>query len=98
MSVTQQSNALIEIRSGCVTAETAVIQPTVLAELGVWKTATGNSSGVVVDVFGNEPPLLSAADARKLGKWLLRAAETLDGQPAYDKKNKPRRYRDDEEE
>lgn len=98
MPVVQQSNEMIEIRSGHVAVKNGEDQPTVLAELGTWKTENGNSSGVVVDVFGSEQPLLSAADARKLGKWLLRAAEELDGKPSQDKKNKPRRHYDDEEE
>lgn len=98
MPVVQQTNALIELRSGHVPVKDGEEHPTVFAEVGTWKTENGNSSGVAIDVFGVKQPLLSAADARKLGKWLLRAAEELDGKPAHDKKNKTRRRYDDEEE
>lgn len=96
MPVVQQSDSLIEIQAPAGPLKKGEVPAAVLAEVGVWATDTGNNTGVVIDLTGdNLPPILSANDARKLGKWLLRAAEELDGKPANSKKNRPRRNYDD---
>jgi hypothetical protein len=98
VSVVQQSDSLIEILANHMALQPGEKHSTVLAEVGTWKTETGNKSGVLVDVVGDLAALLSATDARKLGRWLMRAAEELDGKPAQDRKNRPRRrYEDDED-
>lgn len=53
--------------------------PTMLAELGDWRTPQGQVSGVVVSTFGNVAPILSANEARKFGRWLQKAADELEG-------------------
>jgi hypothetical protein len=99
VSVVRQSDSMIELRAPSGPVKNGEEPAAVLAELGVWETETGNSTGVVIDLLGdNLPPLLSANDVRKLGKWLLRAAEALDGKPASDKKHRPRRHYDEEDE
>ncbi len=71
---------------------TAADTPTFTAQAGVWQANTGNTAGIVVDVSGNEAPLLTAADARKLAKWLTKAADELEGVRSEKKKNKPHRH------
>lgn len=53
--------------------------PTLLAEMGTWRAPAGDQSGVSITVYGELSPLLSVSDARKLAKWLLRAADELEG-------------------
>ncbi len=53
--------------------------PTLLAEVGIWRSTEGNQSGVSVALYGDIAPLLSASDTRKFAKWLLRAADELEG-------------------
>jgi hypothetical protein len=96
VSVVQQSDSLIEIRANSMPVKAGEEIPTVLAEVGTWQVESGQSSGVLLDVYGAVVPLLSANDARKLGKWLLRAAEELDGKQTQERKNKPRRHYEDE--
>lgn len=50
---------------------------------------------IAVDVFGDLAPVLTSSDARKLAKWLNRAADSLDGVKNSGKKNRSRRYYDE---
>jgi hypothetical protein len=70
--------------------------PTVSFQAGDWDAGSHTESGITVDVFGAQLPLLSPADARKLAKWLNRAADELEGVKA-DKKRKYRPRCEDEE-
>lgn len=72
--------------------------PTLSVQAGDWETSAGGETGVVFDVFGDQPPLLSPNEARKLAKWLERAATALDGKKP-DKKHKHHRsgYEDDDD-
>lgn len=70
--------------------------PTLTLQVGDWNNGKYVESGVTFDVTGDQTPLLSANDVRKLAKWLLRAAEELDGKKNKDSKKQPR-YRDDED-
>lgn len=74
--------------------------PTLLLESGKWKTARGNISGISVSVFGDVSPLISPTEARKLAKWLQRAADALEGADSYKPRagTKPSHYELDEEE
>jgi hypothetical protein len=66
--------------------------PTLTVQAGNWETADGSTeAGVVVDVYGPEAPILTPADARKLAKWLTRAADELEG--THKKNNKHKHYR-----
>lgn len=61
-------------------------QPTLLLESGTWNTRQGTISGISVSTFGDVAPLVSPTEARKLAKWLQRAADELEG----DDDRKPR--------
>jgi hypothetical protein len=71
--------------------------PTLLVQAGIWEAKNGSKeNGVIFDVTGAELPLLTAADARKLSRWLARAADTLDG--GRKKSDKSRRHYDTDDE
>lgn len=70
--------------------------PTVSFQAGEWDADNYTEAGIVVDVFGAQLPLLSPADARKLAKWLNRAADDIEGVRA-DKKRKHRPQRDEDD-
>lgn len=84
---------LIEFKNISVAAPTEK-PPTLNVQTGIWQVDDGNGeAGIVFEVSGNNAPLLNAADARKLARWLARAADELDG-AAEKKKQKPKRRRD----
>ena len=72
--------------------------PTVIAQVGSWEADGHEESGVVIDVYGTQVPLLTSSDARKLAKWLNKAADELDG-PKTSKKpgRKQRHYEEDDD-
>ncbi len=71
--------------------------PTVSFQSGEWRADNYVEAGIVVDVFGSQLPLLSPTDARKLAKWLNRAADDIEGVKTDKKrKQRPDRYEDDE--
>ena len=70
--------------------------PTLSVTSGDWETADHVESGIVFDVYGDQTPMLTPQDARKLAKWLVRAADALDGLSA-DKKKKHRHNHYEEE-
>lgn len=75
--------------------------PYVAAQLGDWKIGDSTEAGIVVDAGGPEeyPPILSAAAARKLAKWLNNAADALDGNTnnSHKKHKKRNHYQEDDE-
>lgn len=72
--------------------------PTVSFQAGDWDADGYTEPGIVVDVFGAQLPLLAATDARRLAKWLNRAADLLDGgKPDKKQKHRPRPDYDDDE-
>lgn len=73
---------------------TASDSPTLTVTAGIWQTddSAAGDTGVVFDVSGNSLPLLTTADARKLARWLTKAADDLEGVKQDKKKNKPRRH------
>jgi hypothetical protein len=89
---------IFELRNDVLVAE-GEDQPTFLAEAGTWNTKTGRVTGISVSTFGDVAPIVSPTEARKLAKWLVRAAEDLDG--AGDRKarpgSKPSHYEQDDE-
>ena len=71
--------------------------PTLLVQAGDWAVGDHVEAGVVFDTMGESAPLLTAANARKLSRWLLKAADWLDGiKPT--KKKSFRHDRDQDEE
>lgn len=60
--------------------------PTVLFQAGDWGADGKNEAGIVVDVSGDQVPLLTTANARKLARWLEKAADDLDGVKHHNKK------------
>lgn len=78
------------------TAET----PTAIFQVGDWDAGSYVESGIMVDVAGPEAPLLSASNARKLAKWLIRAADSLEhagNSSSQKKRGKYSRNEDDED-
>lgn len=73
--------------------------PTLTVQAGEWQTSSdGHEIGLVFDVLGAQLPILSPDDARKLARWLERAAALLDGKkPEKKHKQKYRPAEDDEE-
>lgn len=70
--------------------------PAVSFQAGEWSAENHVEAGIVVDVFGSQLPLLSPTDARKLAKWLTRAADDLEGvKHAKQRKHRPRLEADD---
>lgn len=80
-------------RTAGVNAKTA---PTVVMQLGDWDAGDHVEYGILIDVSGHEAPILTAADARKLSKWLVRAADELDGSKKPNKNKKRARGEDDD--
>jgi hypothetical protein len=71
--------------------------PTVVVQAGSWDAGGHSESGVVVDVYGSQAPLLTPADARKLAKWLNKAADELEGPKANKKPGHKQRHYEDED-
>lgn len=75
--------------------------PYMSAQLGDWEIGASVEAGVVIDSGGSSsyPPILSANDARKLAKWLNRAADVLDNSDNSAKKRNKKRshYADDDD-
>lgn len=72
--------------------------PTFVAQAGTWQVGNNEETGIVLDVSGKEPPLLLPPDARKLAKWLLRAADDLEGVKTEKKKKSRRHWEENEDE
>ncbi len=74
--------------------------PRLTVQSGNWETTSTSrgEAGIVFDAYGAELPILTPTDARKLAKWLNRAADELDGGHKKNNKNKQRHYeRDDDD-
>lgn len=83
---------LIEFKNISVKAPTDK-PPTLNVQAGVWQVDDQtDEAGIVFEVSGNNAPLLNAADARKLARWLTKTADDLEG-AADKKKQKPKRHR-----
>lgn len=71
--------------------------PALFVQAGEWKNEEAVEAGIVFDIGGEEAPLLDAKDARKLARWLTRAADLLDGSHNSERKNKQRHYYEEED-
>jgi hypothetical protein len=71
--------------------------PTLSAQMGEWSNDGHNESGVMFDVYGTEMPFLTPTDIRKLARWLVRAADELEGVSKKNNRQKPRRWQEDSE-
>lgn len=73
--------------------------PYVTIQLGNWELGYGDDLGIVIDAGGDAayPPVLSATDARKLAKWLNKAADELEGIDGK-KSHKKKHYTAEEDE
>lgn len=74
--------------------------PVVLVQVGEWDMGKTAEAGVIVDAYGTDTytPILTANDARKLAKWLNRAADILDNAANAPKKNKKRTHYEEDDE
>lgn len=90
---------LIEFRN-IVPGSPASSSPTLVAQAGTWQAGTNDETGIVFDVGGAEAPLLTPVDARKLARWLTKAADELEGLSHDKKKHKSKRHwgEDDDDE
>ena len=71
--------------------------PDLTAELGDWEMDGNYEAGITFNTDAG--PVLSANDARKLAKWLVRAADILDGEKGAKKAPKKRQhYEEDDDE
>lgn len=70
--------------------------PTMIMQAGDWQNDSGVETGITVDVTGDEVPILTADNARKLAKWLQRAADNLDGVKSAPKKRHKFTYEEDD--
>jgi hypothetical protein len=97
-SIINQTADLFELKS-VEKAQDGAETSTLLAEAGAWNSPSGKQSGVSVTVYGDLSPLLSTGEARKFAKWLLRAADELEGEARHaDRRGqKKRRFDEDEE-
>ena len=71
--------------------------PTLNIQAGDWEIDGHAESGIVFDVSGDQLPILAATDARKLAKWLNRAADELEGKKKSNKKPRYHVQEDDED-
>lgn len=72
--------------------------PTLLMEVGMWNTPTGQKSGISVSTFGELAPLVEPRDALRLARWLEAAAETLSGEKRNNDRRGQKKRRDNEDE
>jgi len=74
--------------------------PFLLVQLGDWDLNGKSESGIIIDSSGPEilPTVLSANNARKLAKWLNRAADQLDETQNVKTPKKRQHYEQDDEE
>jgi hypothetical protein len=71
--------------------------PAMIMQAGDWQNESGVETGITVDVTGDEVPILTADNARKLAKWLQRAADNLDGVKSQAKKRHKFSYEEDDD-
>lgn len=73
--------------------------PTITAELGLWEFEAAEQTGILIDIFGDRAPVIGPVEARRLAKWLMQAAASLDGgtKQQYRKGQKKRRHYEDED-
>lgn len=74
--------------------------PFVSIQLGTWELTSRTDTGIIIDSGGdtNYSPVLSASDARKLAKWLNRAADELEGISVKKNNKKKHHYEEDDDE
>ena len=71
--------------------------PTLILQAGDWQDGDRVEAGIVVDVVGDQAPILTADNARKLSRWLQRAADSIEGVKSTNKKRHRSSYNEDEE-
>lgn len=96
-SIINQTADLFELQN-INAAQKEADPPTLLAEMGTWRAQDGNQSGVSITVYGDMTPLLSVSDTRKFAKWLLRAADELEGATSRSSERKGQKKRREFEE
>lgn len=64
--------------------------PFIIAQIGAWDISGKAETGIVIDCSGpDDPPVVLTGDnARKLAKWLTRAADKLDAADNKQQKKK----------
>lgn len=95
-NISVNNSAMIEFKNLLEGLKTEDV-PTLTIQVGDWNNGKYVESGVAFDVVGDQLPLLSANDARKLAKWLMRAADELEGKKNRDNKKAARRHEHEED-
>lgn len=90
-------NSVDAIQFVNISAKPSKSDPTLMVQAGDWQGENSVESGVMIDVTGQEAPVLTADNARKLAKWLNRAADTLDGVKTNTKKRHRFSYEEDDD-
>lgn len=80
-----------------ISAKPSQTDPTLILQAGDWQNDNSVESGIMFDVTGQEAPILTADNARKLAKWLQRAADMLEGVKTNTKKRHRFSYDEDDD-
>jgi hypothetical protein len=98
-TITINTDAAIEFKALCQNTS-ADASPFVIVQVGNWDIDGKQTTGIIVDCSGPDdaPAVLTGDNARKLAKWLTRAADTLDTSSGRSQKKKRTHYEQDDEE
>jgi hypothetical protein len=98
-TITINTDAAIEFKALCQNTS-ADASPFVIVQVGNWDIDGKQTTGIIVDCSGPDdaPAVLTGDNARKLAKWLTRAADTLDASPGRSQKKKRSHYEQDDDE
>jgi len=98
-TVTVNTDSAIEFKSICQNTPAADL-PFVLAQVGNWDIEGKAATGIIIDCSDPSavPAVLTGDNARKLAKWLTRAADKLDATESRALKKKRVHYEQDDDE
>ena len=98
-TITINTDAAIEFKALCQNTSADAF-PFVIVQVGNWDIDGKQTTGIIVDCSGPDdaPAVLTGDNARKLAKWLTRAADTLDTSSGRSQKKKRTHYEQDDEE
>ena len=98
-TITINTDTAIEFKTICQNTPADNL-PFVIVQVGNWDINGKPASGIVVDCSGpdDNPAVLTGDNARKLAKWLTRAADKLDSADTRSSKKKRTHYEQDDDE
>lgn len=97
-TITLNTDSEIEFKTICPNVKPDNL-PFLLVQLGDWDINGAAATGIIVDCSGpdEQPVVLTGDNARKLSKWLARAADKLDAASSKQQKKKRTHYEQDDE-